>query len=155
MAFTADTEKIKRWRQERQWSQEHLAHLAGIGLRTLQRLENDGPASSETLRALAAAYDVDVMALMIDEDAQALRTIRERNAELRKGIQISFWIHLAAYGIGMVTFLGIGLAGGGDIFVMRAPMVWWTVGLAAHAGTVGIIEAVTRYNEPGTVEGGD
>ena len=90
MAFKADTEKIKRWRQERQWSQEHLAHLAGIGLRTLQRLENDGPASSETLRALAAAYDVDVMALMIDEDAQALRTIRERNAELRKGIQISF-----------------------------------------------------------------
>ena len=155
MAFTADIEKIKRWRQERQWSQEHLAHLAGIGLRTLQRLENGGPASSETLRALAAAYDVDVMALMVDEDAQALRTIRARNAELRKGIQISFWIHLASYGIGMVTFLGIGLAGGGDIFVMRAPMVWWTVGLAAHAGTVGIIEAVTRYNEPATGVGED
>jgi len=55
----------------------------------------------------------------------------------------------------MVTFLGIGLAGGGDIFVMRAPMVWWTVGLAAHAGTVGIIEAVTRYNEPATGVGED
>ena len=155
MAFIADTEKIKRWRQERQWSQEHLAHLAGIGLRTLQRVENGEPASSETLRALAAAYDVDVMALMVDEDAQALRTIRTRNAELRKGIQISFWIHLASYGIGMVTFLGIGLAAGGDIFVMRAPMVWWTVGLAAHAGTVGIIEAVTRYNEPATGEDKD
>ena len=155
MAFTADTAKIKRWRQERQWSQEHLAHLAGIGLRTLQRVENGEPASSETLRALAAAYDVDVMALMVDEDAQALRAIRTRNAELRKGIQISFWIHLASYGIGMVTFLGIGLAAGGDIFVMRAPMVWWTVGLAAHAGTVGIIEAVTRYNVPATGEDKD
>ena len=155
MAFTADTAKIKSWRQERQWSQEHLAHLAGIGLRTLQRVENGGPASSETLRALAAAYDVDVMALVVDEDAQALRTIRRRNADLRKAIQLSFWIHLAAYGIGMVTFLGIGLASGGDIFVMRAPMVWWTVGLASHAGTVGIIEAVTRYNEPATEEDKD
>ena len=80
MAFIADTEKIKRWRQERQWSQEHLAHLAGIGLRTLQRVENGEPASSETLRALAAAYDVDVMALMVDEDAQALRTIRTEHS---------------------------------------------------------------------------
>jgi len=155
MAFTADTAKIKRWRQERQWSQEHMAHLAGIGLRTLQRVENGGTASSETLRALAAAYDVDVMALVVDEDAQALQTIKTRNADLRKAIQLSFWIHLAAYGIGMITFLGIGLAAGGDIFVMRAPMVWWTVGLASHAATIGIIEAVTRYNESATREDKD
>ena len=46
MAFKADAAKIKRWREERQWSQEHLADLAGIGLRTVQRIENGELASS-------------------------------------------------------------------------------------------------------------
>jgi len=38
MAFKADAAKIKRWREERQWSQEHLAELSGLGLRTVQRI---------------------------------------------------------------------------------------------------------------------
>ena len=56
MAFKADAEKIKRWREERHWSQEHLAELAGIGLRTLQRIEKGEPAAKETLMALASAF---------------------------------------------------------------------------------------------------
>ena len=31
MSFKADAAKIKRWREERHWSQEHVADLAGIG----------------------------------------------------------------------------------------------------------------------------
>ena len=54
MQFYADAAKIKRWREERHWSQEHLADLAGIGLRTIQRVEQGEKASGETLKALAA-----------------------------------------------------------------------------------------------------
>ena len=38
MTFKVDAAKIRRWREERQWSQEHLADLAGIGLRTIQQI---------------------------------------------------------------------------------------------------------------------
>ena len=34
MQMIPNSEKIKRWREERLRSQEHLADLAGIGLRT-------------------------------------------------------------------------------------------------------------------------
>ena len=147
MPFKADTAKIKRWREERHWSQEHLADAAGVGLRTLQRLEAGQPASKESLKAIAAAYGVDVSALAIDPDAEAVARVRQNNARLRDAIRLSVWIHLAAYGIGMVTFLGISWSAGGPGLVMRDPMIWWTVGLAAHAGTLGIIEAVTRTQD--------
>lgn len=36
MPFKTDAAKVKPWHEERHWSQEHLAALAGIGLRTVQ-----------------------------------------------------------------------------------------------------------------------
>lgn len=49
---------IKKYRAERMWSQEQLADAAGLGLRTVQRLEASGTGSLETVRALAAVFEV-------------------------------------------------------------------------------------------------
>lgn len=49
---------IRSLRLDRAWSQEHLADLAGVSVRTIQRLEQGHPASLETTKALAAAFDV-------------------------------------------------------------------------------------------------
>jgi transcriptional regulator with XRE-family HTH domain len=70
MAFKADAAKIKRWREERQWSQEHLAELAGITARTIQRIESGEKASQDSVMALAAAFNVDAMALSVDAEAR-------------------------------------------------------------------------------------
>ena len=128
MSFKADAAKIKRWREERHWSQEHVADLAGIGLRTIQRIENGEPASQESLKALAAAYNVDVIALSLDQEAEATRMVERQNEKVRAGIRLSFWIHLSGYVIGVFVFLGISIGIGGDTFVMKWPLIWWTVG---------------------------
>lgn len=47
--------RVREARKARQWSQEQLADACGLNLRTIQRLEASGNASSESLRALAAA----------------------------------------------------------------------------------------------------
>jgi transcriptional regulator with XRE-family HTH domain len=52
-----DSTLIKAEREKRAWSQEHLAAVAGIGLRTLQRVESTGIASNETAKALAAVLE--------------------------------------------------------------------------------------------------
>lgn len=54
---------IKRKRQERTWTQAHLAEAAEVNLRTIQRVEKDGAASSETLMGIANAFDIDVSEL--------------------------------------------------------------------------------------------
>ncbi|EME70479.1 hypothetical protein H261_08353 [Paramagnetospirillum caucaseum] len=56
MTDTAET--IRELRLQRAWSQEQLADIAGISARTVQRLEQGQPAALETLKALAAAFDV-------------------------------------------------------------------------------------------------
>jgi len=54
---------VKKARQERAWSQSQLAEIAGVDLRTIQRLEKDGIASLETLKGVASAFDIDVKEL--------------------------------------------------------------------------------------------
>lgn len=53
-----DANLIKRLREEKSWSQEHLATVAGVSHRTVQRVESDGTASLETRMALASALGV-------------------------------------------------------------------------------------------------
>lgn len=61
-----DSQLIKTEREKRAWSQEHLAQVAGIGHRTIQRIESTGMASFESVMALAAALAVDTSDLRID-----------------------------------------------------------------------------------------
>ena len=143
MSFKADAAKIKRWREERQWSQEHLADLAGIGLRTIQRIENGEPASPDSLKALAAAYNVDVTALSIDQEAETTRRVAQQNEKVRAGMRLAFGIHLASYVLG--AFIGISLGVGA--FVMKWPLIWWTAGLVSHAAAVVIVELSTRHSD--------
>jgi transcriptional regulator with XRE-family HTH domain len=50
---------VQKLRLQRGWSQEQLAELSGLSVRTIQRLERGQPASVETLKALGAAFEVD------------------------------------------------------------------------------------------------
>lgn len=54
---------IRSLRLERAWSQEDLAAAAGLSARTVQRLEQGQKPSLETLKALAAAFNVPVARL--------------------------------------------------------------------------------------------
>lgn len=145
MPFKADAKKIKRWREERHWSQEHLADLAGLGLRTIQRVENGEAASQESLKALAAAYNVDVMALAVDPEAESAERELKQNARAVAALRLSLGIHFAGYLIGVATFSAISIGTPDGRFTMLWPLLWWTVGLISHAATVGIVELVARY----------
>lgn len=58
-----DPEIVRKLREERAWSQEHLAAVAGLSLRTVQRVESDANASAETRMSLATAFGVDLESL--------------------------------------------------------------------------------------------
>ncbi|MAT96433.1 MAG: hypothetical protein CL608_04750 [Anaerolineaceae bacterium] len=62
-----DSNLVKKLRTAENWSQEQLSEKSGLSLRTIQRLENGGNASIESVRALAAAFGVDANELMANE----------------------------------------------------------------------------------------
>jgi transcriptional regulator with XRE-family HTH domain len=51
---------IKKLRESKSWTQEHLASASGLSLRTIQRIEADGSASAESRLSIAAALSVPV-----------------------------------------------------------------------------------------------
>jgi transcriptional regulator with XRE-family HTH domain len=65
MDMKVDSSYIKAQRARRAWSQEHLAEVSGLGLRTIQRIEKTGAASYESARSLAAVFEIDVAELRV------------------------------------------------------------------------------------------
>lgn len=63
MDISMNAQQIRRLREARAWSQEHLAEAAGLSLRTIQRVEAEGKASAETRLALAGAFGIPVAEL--------------------------------------------------------------------------------------------
>jgi transcriptional regulator with XRE-family HTH domain len=50
---------IRMFREMRKWSQEQLAEVSGLNVRTIQRIEQGLSASIDTRRAIAAAFEFD------------------------------------------------------------------------------------------------
>jgi DNA-binding XRE family transcriptional regulator len=65
----ADAPLIKSERLKRAWSQEQLAQVSGLGIRTVQRIETGGNASLETVKALAAVLELPIETLLVDTPA--------------------------------------------------------------------------------------
>lgn len=58
MEMKVDAKTIRLERERRAWSQEHLAGVSGLGLRTIQRIESNATASYESIKAIAAALNL-------------------------------------------------------------------------------------------------
>ena len=67
MEMQIDSSVIRSERENRAWSQEHLAKLTGLGLRTIQRIEATGAASYESASALASVLSIPVTNLKAAE----------------------------------------------------------------------------------------
>ncbi len=50
---------VQKVRLQRGWSQQQLADLSGLSVRTIQRIERGQGASVETLKSLAAVFETD------------------------------------------------------------------------------------------------
>ena len=140
-----DAAKIKRWREDRCWSQEHLAETAGVSLRTIQRLERGESVSRDTVMALAASFDVDAGALTVDVAEEAAKAAIAREREKNMQFMQSFWIHLATYVfvIGLLTAINLA-ARPEDIWVLW-PAIGWGIGVAAHGMTAFFTSRTARH----------
>lgn len=90
---------LKKERASKGWSQEHFAEISGVSTRTLQRIEGGEKANVETLRAVAAALNMEVTALLplnalVSEDdfaqiqAQVQEMVQKEQAQLEKELNI-------------------------------------------------------------------
>jgi len=82
---------VKKLRVKRNWSQEHLAELCGLNIRTIQRVESGKKASIETLKCLSSVLEVEVSKLT------EKITVIDKCTENWK--EQPWWLKLAFFGI--------------------------------------------------------
>ncbi len=100
--------KVKDLRQSKGWTQQQLADVASLSLRTVQRIENQGVASNESVNALCAVFEVKRVDILTPEESESLQTVAQKFT-LRT--QIAFiLIFVFGIGVGSIT-----------TFVMSAP----------------------------------
>jgi transcriptional regulator with XRE-family HTH domain len=142
---------IQKLRLQRGWSQEQLAEVSGLSVRTVQRLERGQPGSLESLNALAAVFEIDLNRLkeptvetpqagparpdVRPDEALALAHVRKV-----KG----FYIHLSQYVIVIAALTAINLIWLPTYWWFIWPALGWGMGVAAHA--VSVFDAVPFLN---------
>lgn len=79
---------VKRLRIKNGWSQDQLATLAGLSLRTIQRVEAGHPASMETINSLSSVFETDITKFTeeIDVIDKSLESWRHTPIWVRMGV---------------------------------------------------------------------
>ena len=72
MDVNVNGELIKLLRSQRSWSQDELASVSGLSIRTVQRIEISGACSLESKKALASVFEIEAKSLEIDDHAIAM-----------------------------------------------------------------------------------
>jgi transcriptional regulator with XRE-family HTH domain len=57
---TINLRDIKKMRLERHWSQDQLSEMSGLSIRTIQRIEKGENAGLESLKSLAAVFEINI-----------------------------------------------------------------------------------------------
>jgi transcriptional regulator with XRE-family HTH domain len=70
---TTNLRDIKKLRLERHWSQEQLAEMSGLSIRTIQRIENGENAGLESLKSLAAVFETNIEDSNKKQEADQIR----------------------------------------------------------------------------------
>ena len=128
---------IQKLRLQRGWSQQQLADLSGLSVRTVQRIEQGQVASTESLKSLAAVFEIDFSTLQepgMNTTTAPASPIAFDAAEALAFAQVrklkGFYLHLAQYVVVVTLLLGINL--------WTRPQYLW-VGWVATGWGIGVL----------------
>lgn len=70
---------VRKLRLQRGWSQDQLATLTGLSVRTIQRIEQGQQPGLESLKALASVFELDVAQLDV---------LKQQEREMRRSVTV-------------------------------------------------------------------
>ncbi len=143
MKINLDSDKLRLLRKERFWSQEQVAEMAGLSLRTIQRIENGGGASHDSAAALSNVFNVSTKEMLGETDASLVT----QNHKGINGLELSVRIHAISYLMGAGSMLLINLLTSPVDWWSLIPIGFWTIGLLCHGGTLFLVRSVEAMKQ--------
>ena len=142
--------QVQKLRLQRGWSQQQLAELSGLSVRTIQRIENGSAASTESLKSLASVFEIDFSTLSSESAMPDTPTPtptsspshtpsasqQEQLALLEVRKLKGFYLHLAQYVVVIAALCAINLLTTPHRLWFYWPALGWGIGILAHAATI-------------------
>jgi transcriptional regulator with XRE-family HTH domain len=127
---------VQKLRLQRGWSQQQLADLSGISVRTIQRLERGQPASTETLKSLAAVFETEFSTLQAEPDMTVSEPDSSSRARAEEMLAMQhvyrlkrFYMHLGTYVVVISLLVIINLVTSPHRMWAQWPALGWGVGI--------------------------
>ena len=122
---------IRELRKEKFWSQDQLAQMSGLSIRTIQRIERDQKAGLESLKALSAVFDIEISELQREAVDAVGIVSAEQTDEAKKEAYAA-----GVKGLYKLTALAIFSLVSTYIFVVDDTTGWGFIGLMAVSWVV-------------------
>lgn len=126
---------VRKLRLQRGWSQEQLAQLTGLSVRTIQRIECGQNAGLESLKALAAVFEIDITDLTSKEptlDSQTTLQADESQALQQVRDIKGFYSHLLKYALIVGGLFILNLVTSPDYIWAWWVAMGWGIGVVSH-----------------------
>jgi transcriptional regulator with XRE-family HTH domain len=131
---------IQKLRLKRGWSQQQLAEASGLSVRTIQRIETGHPASVETLKSLAAVFEIDFSTLNPEQtmtSSAAVSAEKQEEEAFRYVRRLRrFYMHLYTYVVVVLGLFAINLFVTPHRMWAFWVMVGWGLALVVQASLV-------------------
>ena len=125
---TINLRDIKEMRLERHWSQDQLAEMSGLSIRTIQRIENGENAGLESLKSLAAVFEINIA----DSDKnQEMEQIRKEEEYVQNVMGFYKLLAVAMLSLVVPLILAISDSSNWSIFLWMVPT--WVVLLGIYS----------------------
>ena len=109
-------------RLERHWSQDQLAEMSGLSIRTIQRIENGENAGLESLKSLAAVFETNI----VDSDKKLEMEQIRKEEEYVQNVK-GFYKLLAVAIFSLVVPIIFAISGSFDWSVLLWLLLSWAV----------------------------
>ncbi|WDE06313.1 2TM domain-containing protein [Thalassomonas viridans] len=141
---------VRKLRLQRGWSQEQLAELSGLSVRTIQRIERGQSAGLESMKSLAAVFEIELTELQQEKamNDKAMSDKIQVSAQEEEAIEYvrnikDFYTHLITY---LLVVAGLFVFN----YIVTPGYIWawwtalgWGIGVVSHA--LSVFEVVNLF----------
>jgi len=125
---------VRKLRLKHGWSQEQLAELSDLNIRTIQRIERGQKPSLESLKSLAAVFETSVPELQREPEMTSEVKITDEEQVVIDQVRAikGFYSHLMTYLMVIALLFAINLITNPGYIWAWWPAMGWGIGIINH-----------------------
>lgn len=129
---------VRKLRLKRAWSKEQLAQFSGLNIRTIQRIERGQKAGLESLKSLAAVFEIELDELLEKENMNSSDNYSAEESRIIDHVRDikGFYSHLINYTVVILALFLVNFLTSPGYYWAWWAAFGWGVGLISHGISV-------------------